>query len=452
MEERTVRAEPRMSATESLMWAAERDPVLRSSFLNITFLDRPPDMARFRARLTRAVHVVPRLRQRVDDSGAGAPEFLPDPNFDLGYHVRHLALPPPGDDRQLLDLAAVLAEDAFDPARPLWQYTVIEGLTGGRAALLAKMHHTITDGVGGVRLSAMFIDLEPDAPDPEPLDAPDEEAPGDDGLFDVVGRMAAGAAGAVRGVVGVLAGGPSDAVETARSLARQLLVTEGAHSPLWAGRRSLRRRFEILSVDLDEVKGAAKALGGTVNDVYVTGIAGGAGAYHRAKGAPVDELRMSMPISTRTDKTAGGNAFAPARVLVPAGIEDPRPRFEVVRERLAVTKGERALALADNFAGVLTSLPTPLVVRLARRQVETVDFAAANVRGAPFDLWVAGARVLGNHPMGPTAGTAFNATLLSYKASMDIGLNTDPAAVDDASLLRDCIAESLAEVVAASRR
>ena len=432
------------------MWAAERDPMLRSTFLNLTFLDSAPDIDRFRHRLAVAAATVPRLRQRVLDT-----EFVDDPDFDLDFHVRHVALPPPGTDRQLLDLAAQLVQDAFDPARPLWQFTVVEGLTGGRAALLAKMHHTITDGVGGVRLSAMFIDLAPDAPDPEmpPWSADDaESASAGDGLFGTVGRVATGAADAVRGVVGVLAGGPGEAMETARSLARQLLVTEGAHSPLWAGRRSLRRRLEVLSVDLDEVKHAAKALGATVNDFYVAGVAGGAGAYHRAKGVEVGDLRISMPVSTRSDKSAGGNAFAPARVLVPAGIEDPRARLDTVRERLAVTKGERAFALADSFAGALTTLPTPLVVRLARQQIETVDFAASNVRGAPFDLWIAGAHVLSNHPMGPTAGTAFNATLLSYKSAMDIGLNIDTAAVDDPELLRDSIEASLVELVALGAR
>ena len=434
-----------MSATEALMWAAEREPILRSAFLNLTFLDRPPDIDRFRRRLAHAATQVPRLRQRVIDT-----EFVDDPDFDLDFHVRHIALPPPGTDRQLLDLAAHLVQDAFDPARPLWQFTVVDGLIDGRAALLAKMHHTITDGVGGVRLSAMFIDLAPDAPDPEPSDEPWEpqSEPTGDGLLGTMGRVATGAADAVRGVVGVLAGGPGEAMETARSLARQLLITEGAHSPLWAGRRSLRRRLEILSGDLVGVKAAAKALGGTVNDVYVAGVAGGAGAYHRAKGVEVGDLRISMPVSTRADKSAGGNAFAPARLLVPAGIEDPRARFEAVHERLAVTKGERAFALADSFAGALTTLPTPLVVRLARQQIETVDFAASNVRGAPFDLWIAGAHVLSNHPMGPTAGTAFNATLLSYKSSMDIGINIDTAAVDDPELLRNSIEASLAEVVA----
>jgi hypothetical protein len=99
---------------------------------------------------------------------------------------------------------------------------------------------------------------------------------------------------------------------------------------------------------------------------------------------------------------------------------------------------------------VISSLPNPLLVRLARQQVETVDFAASNLRGAPVDLWIAGAHILSNHPMGPTGGTAFNATLLSYKSSMDIGVNSDDAAVDDPALLRDCIAASLAEVVAAA--
>jgi diacylglycerol O-acyltransferase len=320
------------------------------------------------------------------------------------------------------------------------------------------MHHTITDGVGGVRLSAMFLDLEPDAREPlvdeAPVADPDAAASEAEGLFGAVTRMAGMAGGAARQVLDAArqVATPADAVETARSVARQVLVTEGARSPLWAGRRSLGRRFEILSIDLDEAKAAAKALGGTLNDLYVTGIAGGAGAYHRAQGLEVDDLRMSMPVSTRTDKSAGGNDFAPARVLVPAGEDDPRARFELVHERLAVTKGERAFALADSMAGVLTTLPTPLVVRLARRQIETVDFAASNVRGAPFDLWIAGARVLANHPMGPTAGTAFNATLLSYRSNMDIGLNIDTAAVEDPALLRDCVAESLAEVVEAARR
>jgi hypothetical protein len=245
--------------------------------------------------------------------------------------------------------------------------------------------------------------------------------------------------------------GAADVVESARSMVRQALVTDGARSPLWAGRRSTARHFEMLSIDLDEAKRAAAALGGTVNDVFVTGVAGGAAAYHRARGVDADELRISMPVSTRHDRSAGGNSFAPTRVLVPAGILDPVERFRAVHDRLATVKAERALGLADALTGVLTGLPGPLLTRLVRQQVETVDLAASNVRGAPVDVFVAGALVLSNHPMGPTGGTAFNASVLSYRSRLDMGINSDSAAIDDPVLLRHCIAESLAEVMAAAR-
>ncbi|HEV7886539.1 MAG TPA: wax ester/triacylglycerol synthase domain-containing protein [Acidimicrobiales bacterium] len=471
-----------MTPPEALMWAVERDPILRSSFLSLTLLEGTPDIARFRQRMAGAVEALPRLRQRVRGGNppqVSWPEWVDDDSFDLHYHVRHVALPAPGSIEQLLELAAVEAQDNFDLARPLWTIWVVEGVEGGRSALLAKMHHTITDGVGGVRLSAQFIDLAPDGPDPGAnvppattsgsVPAGQEGQSGQDdraGVLDALTRAGSGAAGAATaalrqaGRAASAAGAatraatstvthPGDALETARSLLRQVVVTESARSPLWSGRRGLARHFEILSFDLDAAKRAANALGGTLNDLYVAGVAGGAAAYHRAHGAEVDELRMSMAINTRNDKSAGGNSFAPARVLVPAGVEDPRARFELTRDRLAATRSERSLDFADLLAGVLTGVPTPLLVRIARQQVETVDFATSNVRGAPIDLFVAGARILGNFPFGPTAGTAFNATVLSHKGSMDVGINIDTVAVEDPVGLRRCIEAGIAEVIAA---
>jgi WS/DGAT/MGAT family acyltransferase len=428
-----------LSDTEALMWSLERDPVLRSTFLNVTFLDRAPDFDRFRRRMAKATERIERLHQRIEGPGLGRTySWAEDPDFDLDYHVRHVALPPPGTDRQLLDDSAVAYQDAFDPTRPLWQLTIVEGLEGGRAALLAKMHHTITDGVGGVRMSAMFLDIERDAPDDPVLDpgpAKESDAPS---ILDTVRRVG-----------GELLSSARDPIGTAQSMSRQLLVTDGSKSPLWHGKRSMGRRFDTLRVDLDAAKSAAHKLGGTVNDIYVTGVAGGVGAYHREMGAPVDELRMSMPISTRSDKSSGGNAFAPTRAVVPVGITDPVARFDAIRAQLHTVKNERALGVAGALTGVLTSLPSPLLVKLARSQVETVDFACSNVRGASFDLYVAGALVLANHPMGPTAGTACNVTLLSYRGSMDIGVNTDTAAVDEPELLAQCIDTGLNEVIAA---
>ncbi len=449
------------------MLTVERDPILRSSFLNLTLLDRAPDYERFRARMTGAIRGVPRLRQRVElaQLPLTPPEWVDDPDFDLGYHLRRVALPAPGTDRQLLDLGAQWLQDPFDPRRPLWKMTIVEGLSGGRAALLAKLHHTVTDGVGGVRVSSSFIDLSRDAPDPEPVDSNGIDEPGrfESGparlmteMRRQLGRVPHAVTGMWSGAVEIathpqsLGREAADVMESARSVVRQGLVTDGARSPLWAGKRSTARHFEILSIDLDEAKGTAKALGGTVNDVFVTGVTGGAAAYHRARGVDADELRISMPVSTRHDRSVGGNAFTPARVLVPAGIIDPVERFRAVHDRLTEVKAERALGLADALTGVLTGLPGPLLTRLVRQQVQTVDLAASNVRGAPVEIFVAGARVLSNHPMGPTGGTAFNASVLSYCSQLDMGINSDAAAIDDPVLLRHCIAESLAEVMTAA--
>ena len=124
-------------------------------------------------------------------------------------------------------------------------------------------------------------------------------------------------------------------------------------------------------------------------------------------------------------------------MLVPAGIEDPVERFELVHERLSGIRGERALSFVDGLAGVANLLPTSLSVRMARQQVETVDFTTSNVRGAPFPLYIAGARMEGNHPVGPTGGTALNLTLMSYDGKLDMGLNVDAGAVEDPEALRD---------------
>jgi WS/DGAT/MGAT family acyltransferase len=452
-----------MSDAEALMWNLEKDPSLRSTFLNVTFLDSLPSFEGFRARIAKAVREIPRLHQKVAASTArmAPPLWVDDPAFDLDFHVRRIGLPAPGTDRQLLDYAAAEFQDPFDRARPLWRYTIVEGLTGDRAALLAKMHHTITDGVGGIRLSAMFVDLERDAADPEMpeavpfADTPDglvadvREALGH-GLRRQLGLSERAVANTIDALLHPqrLPGQALEAVAIVRSLARQLVVTDAARSPLWAGRRSLSRHFEVLSIDLEGLKAVSNALGGTVNDGFVSAVAGGAGAYHRERGVEVDELRVSMPVNTRTDKSAGGNAFTPTRALVPAGTKDPVERFAGVRDRLTSTKGERGLGFTEAFAGVLNVLPTSVLVNFARQQVETVDFATSNLRGAPWDLFIAGAEILGNHPMGPTGGTAFNATVLSYRGTLDMGINVDTAAIDDPGLLRDCIRESFDDLLA----
>lgn len=443
-----LRFERRMSDTEALMWALEDDPVLRSTFATLTFFDCAPDIDAFRERMATAIDALPRLRQRVlDGPGIANPEWVDDPFFDLDFHMRRIAAPQPADERTVLDLAAMLALDPLDRARPLWQFTIIEGLPDGRAAMVQKLHHTITDGEGSIRLSAMFLDIARDAT--EPLGGVPEPAIIEDGgqsAGDMVRSAMRIPIGIARGGYETLSNNP---LESIRSILRQVAVTEPSFSPLWV-ERSLRRHLEILRISLEDAKTAASTLGGSVNDLFVAGACGAAGAYHRAKGTPVDELRMAMPVSTRTDKGAGRNAFTPTRLVVPVGIEDPEERFAAIHEVLNVTKAERAVTLASSVAGLLSPLPNQLLTRFARQQVGTVDFTTSNVRGASFDLYLSGALVEGNFPIGPMAGCAFNLTTLSYGGRLDMGCMMDAAAIDDPALLKRCLVEAFDELLAFS--
>ena len=452
-----------MSDVEALMWALDADPVLSSTFANITFLDRAPDRERLRRRLWRATRVVPRLRRRVVEGvGPLTPRWEEDPEFDLDRHLRWVHLPDATDD-EVRQLAVDAAATPFDRSRPLWEFTVVDGLPGGRAAMVQKMHHTITDGKGGIRMSIEFVDLERDAAEPPPVDdgpPPDPDPSAWSGAVDAVSTLARRNADAARRLVdtasgwardplhvaSVLASLPAETAATTRSLVRQLGVVDSHRSPLWS-ERSLDRGLETFDVPLDAAKAAATALGGSVNDLFVAAAAGGAGAYHRRHGVGVAELRMSMPVSTRTDRAPGGNAFTPTRVLVPVA-SDAGARFDEIHQRLSVTKSERAMNVVSTMAGLVNLLPQPVLVRLARQQVTTVDFATSNVRAAPFDLYIAGALVTGNYPLGPIAGTAWNLTTMSYRGVLNLGLHVDRAAVPAPAELRDDIVAAFDELLA----
>ena len=343
-----------MSDVEALMWNLEKDPYLASSFANVTLLDQPPDPDRLRARLAHAVSVVPRLRQRVAPAlgRLAPPEWQDDPNFDLDYHIRHIALPAPGTERTLFDLAAVLAarrstargrcgssrsSTASATAAPRCSRRSTTPSPTAKAACACRRSSS-TSAARAARRPP-----EPVRRAGEPTRRPNQRRPRTSLpprarlplTTSVAASGSAAAPPAARPTCSAtpIASPPPGSRRSAsvQSLARQVAVTDRAHSPLWT-ERSLRRRFEVLRIPLDDTKRAAKALGGSVNDLFVAGAAGAAGAYHRAKGVDVDELRISMPVSTRTDRSMGGNAFTPARVLVPVGPTDPVERFTAVRD------------------------------------------------------------------------------------------------------------------------
>jgi WS/DGAT/MGAT family acyltransferase len=440
-----------MSDTEAIMWAVEKDPALRSDFCNLTILERTPDEDRLGPTLDRALAAIPRLGQRVVGAPLriATPAFADDPMLDLNAHIRHVAVPGKGTDRDLLDLCGALAEQPLDRARPLWEFTLIEGMADGRTALLQKVHHTITDGIGGLKLSLAFVDFEPDPPADQPrILGPAERdgtgpGPGtplqatSSALADAANRNLALARRAIGGTTHVLTrphqlpARAADVLHMAGSLQRQVFNTDPARSDVMHG-RSLPRHFETYATSLPAVQAVARKLGGSVNDAYVTALAGALGRYHERFGSSVDALRLAMPISTRDRGDDAANRFVPARVVVPVKpTSDPSRLFDLVREQLAIARGESAITVAESFAGFLTALPTSVLVALTRAQTRTTDFAATNLRGSPVPLYIAGARVVASYPFGPRTGTALNATVLSYCDELHLGLNIDPAAVID---------------------
>ncbi len=456
-------ADPRrMSDAEGLMWRLEKDPYLSSTFATLSILDRPPDFDRLRARMERALWNVPRLRWRVQPApvNLSAPLWVDDPDFDFDQHVRRIALAKPGSFRQMLDLATLLTLDPFERTRPLWQFVVIEGLRGGKAALLAKMHHTITDGEGGVRMSLQYLDFERDAPDPEPVDPTEREdaepPPPPPSTLDTVRDLLVGGfrlpIGVVRQVRELLAdplaipAAGTATFDTIRGVVSQLSDVEKAHSPLWT-ERSLRRRMETVRAPFTETRDAARRLGGTLNTAFLTAAAEAAGRYHTELGAPVEALRASMAISTRTE-SSGANAFSLSRMMVPTGEMPIAERFQAIQAIAERAREESSGggASLETLAAVAAALPTSLVTRLARQQAQTVDFATSNVRGSPVPLYIAGAQLLENYPMGPLAGVAFNLTLLSYLGSLDMGVNTDAAAVADPERLAKLLERSFRDL------
>lgn len=442
------------------MWSLDGDPRLSSTIGNLTIFDRPPDWDRLRHRLERATAVVARLRQHVVTAPAklAPPTWEIDPDFDLDRHVWRTSLGRRRSWRALHDLVMELMDTPFDRSRPLWEFVVVTGLPGGRAAMLQRIHHTLTDGEGGLRISEQFIDLERDAPEPDPVEPPPLGADSSSVLdavsrltrrqLDAATRRVSETAELLRSPSEVLRRG-AQGVEILRSTMRQARLTESKLSPLWT-ERSLDHRFDTLSLDLARTKAAAHALDATVNDLFVAGAVWAAGDYHRAKGVAADELRVAMPVSTRRDGSAGGNLFTPTQTVLPTRGSTPAAHLAEVRARLARTRAEPALGSLESLAGTINLLPDPLLAWAGYRLSSSVDFVTSNLRAAPFDVYMAGALMEANYPIGPLAGTAFNLTTMSYRGTLWMGLVSDRASIDDPALLSRCLRNAYRDLLAAA--
>lgn len=425
---------------------ASGDPTLRSTVVALTILESAPEWARLRQRIERLTLFVPALRMRplFGAFGMSAPRLAVDPDFDMDVHLRRYRLPREAGWRELLDDARRMSLTDFDHNRPLWEAALVEGLPGGQAAFLLKLHHSIADGQATVMMGLSLFEFG-SQPDPNEAAAPAAPEAEDVRLRDVTYANMADtlrlgtdlAVATVRGALDLAKGTVTEtrstwqqAWNTITSIGRVASVPDGPLSPVMIG-RGTTYRFAAFELPFDGIRSSSKELGLNVNDAFMASIAMGMDAYHRRHGVVAEQLRVNVPISLRGDagdRTAqASNSVSIARFPIPiAGLTVPE-HMNGAHELVAHWKQEPAIRLADPLAEVSWLVPVPMLAQAAQAS----DVTTSNVPGPPIPLYLAGVRMVAAYPLVATIGAAVNITMVTYDGQAYIGVSADDRAVSD---------------------
>lgn len=448
----------RVSGWDFATWKTASDhQMLRSTMIAVYMLDHAPDWDLLVERYDRATRLVPVMRMKMVEGPVpiANPRLVVDENFDLSFHLHRFQLPPGSGWNDVLDEGRREGMADFDRDRSLWKVTVLEGLPGGKAALIFKLHHAIADGQGALRIGEALVDLSADPADLGPMpDAPEgsdlssKRAFGKTMLRDNAGWVAdtattlakeAGPAtiAAVKNPKATI----NKAIDVAKSIAKFSNVESAPASPIMT-RRSVNFHFEAFELPFANVRAAGKKTGHSANDVFLASIAAGMRRYHEAHGAPVDALHISMPISTRASADDGGNAVGISHFDLPLNEPDSVDLMTQLHEVVSQWRSEPVIGYSDQIGEASRFLPGNMVLSAATSS----DLTASNIPGPPAQIWIAGAKVEHIVPFPPLIGAAVFVAMLTYNKKACIGLSIDDAAVPDRDVLVKCMAEGFAEV------
>lgn len=424
------------------------------------------DIARIRDHVASKLHLIPRYRQRLARVPLeGHPVWVDDDRFDITYHVRHASLPKPGSMAQLSVLMGRLVSQQLDRSKPLWEITVVEGVEGGRFALIGKIHHSMIDGIAGVDLLTLLLTLQPDEEIAEVAPFDPRPAPEGAELFvretaRRVGQLVA----AIRSrhelaenLQSLIDDSASRLIAMGHSLSSGWL-SRATQTPL-NGRVGPNRRFGVLESPLAEVKEIKNGLGGTVNDAILAVVAGGVRKFLvEVRGFSVDEVdfRAMAPVSVRTRQERGqmGNQVAMWLVTLPLANPDPVARLESVRvETSRLKKTNQALGASTlvKLSGGAPATLLSLASRLATR-ARPFNMTVTNVPGPQFPIYLLGAKMEAHYPLVPLwEGHGIGIALFSYNGSVFWGFNADYDIVPDLDLFIASIESSFKELVSATR-
>jgi len=431
------------------------------------------------------IHLLPPYRRRLVQVpfGLDHPYWIEDPDFDLDFHVRHIGLPPPGDDHQLGEQVSRIVARPLDRNRPLWELYVIEGLPGGRVAQLTKIHHCTIDGVSGAEILATLLDLEPVPrkvdpprrawrPEPEPTQIEMLAR----GLWAVTGtprkawRLGREGLRYLPELSRTLGFGELPGSSTLNRLigrrSEPMLSEAATKAPRtpFNDRISPHRRFAFGSLSLGDVKEIKRQLDVTVNDVVMGLCAGALRRFLAERGElPADPLIAMVPVSIRTESQKGtfGNQVSAMSASLHTDVADPLQRLQRIHESMRIAK-EQHQALPATLLQDFAQFAPPAVAARAARVVARATAAQwmdvpfnvviSNVPGPQFPLYGVGAKLVANYPVSAiNDGVGLNITVQSYNGNLDFGLIVCRELMPDVWELMDHLRDSLEELKAAAK-
>ncbi|MDP9227474.1 MAG: wax ester/triacylglycerol synthase family O-acyltransferase [Actinomycetota bacterium] len=456
----------RLTGLDSSFLHLEQDGAHMHVASTTLFEGPAPAYVEFRDHIQSRLHLVPRFRQKLRfvPFGQGRPVWVDDPHLNLSYHVRHSSLPPPGSEEQLRNLAARVFSQQLDRSKPLWELWLVEGLKGGRFAIVGKTHHCLVDGVSGVDITTVLFDLErdPDTPAEPPREPwqPNPEPTGSELLAEALVERVLSPGEVVRGVRRVFRG-PRRAARslTESALAAGTFAKAGLAAPETSFNVEIgpHRRFSWVRASLADLKQVKDELGGTVNDVILAAVAGGLGRYMRGRGEATDgvEIRAMVPVSVRSadERGALGNRVSTMMAPLPVGVADPAERLHRVSQVMGDLKQSKQAMGATLMTQLADFAPPTIAGQAARLQSRQRFFnlVVTNIPGPQIPLYLMGRRMERVFPMVPLAkrqGVCVG--IMSYDGQVNFGLIGDYDVMKNLEDLASELEAALDELLAAA--